>query len=382
MAAVDRAMYRLGRRLIDRFIQNDIPFTGVLGLAANADVSADPASFLRTHVNNLNDPKVLGIAERQLDVLLNTEDEVRERLAKFARAMRDVAEFQTRTGCPTTTALYGCRLGMSLVTEEICQERDPLGLAPDEHTAEDDERRVEEAAAMCGASPTVESFLETMRSLKYKYEPFEWVYEGLDPIMMRTILHCRTGPGRKKCTPAALALALATVGERAGLKLLPMPAFAASQAQSVGAAKIDLSILEGLSDDALLRMRSKTQAVAPEPSTWLLRVVNDGPADGPAEKIGDRGEIDEKNWIDCKQGSVVGEDEVAARFPGLADYDVARWRAESVLKTWQGLVDLAIQAHTRRGESDAVANWLYVKLALDVFALEWERALEMPEIAV
>ena len=45
-------------------------------------------------------------------------------------------------------------------------------------------------------------------------------------------------------------------------------------------------------------------------------------------------------------------------------------------------VDLAIQAHTRRGESDAVANWLYVKLALDVFALEWERALTTPEIAV
>lgn len=82
------------------------------------------------------------------------------------------------------------------------------------------------------------------------------------------------------------------------------------------------------------------------------------------------------------QGLVVGEEEVSARFPDLAGYDVARWRAESALKTWQGLVDLAIQAHTRRGESDAVANWLYVKLALDVFALEWERALTTPEIAV
>ena len=380
MAAVDRAMYRLGRRLIDRFTQNDIPFTGVLGLASNADVSADPSPFLRTHVNELNDPKVLGIVERQLDVLLNTEDEVRERLAKFARAMREVAEFRTRTGCPTKTALYGCRLGMSLITEEICQERDPLGLDPDEHTDEDDDRRIEEAAAMCGSSPTVDSFLETLRSLKFRYEPFEWVYEGLDPIMMRTVLHSRTGPGRKKCTPAALALAMASVGERAGLKLLPMPAFAASQSGSQDAAKLDMSLLEGLSDDALLRMRSKTQAVAPEPSTWLLRVVSDeeyGPSDG--------GDIDrnaKKKWIDCKQGLLVGEEEMAARFPGLAGCDVARWRAESALKTWQGLVDLTIQAHTRRGESDAVANWLYVKLALDVFALEWERALQKPEIGV
>ncbi len=380
MAAVDRAMYRLGRRLVDRFILNDIPFTGVLGLAANADLSADPATFLRTHVADLNDPKVLGIAERQLDVLLSTEEEVRERLAKFARAMRQVAEFRTRTGCPTSSALYGCRLGMSLITEEIRQERDPLGLDPVEHTDEDDERRIEEAVAICGANPTAEAFLEAMRSLKYKYEPFEWVYEGLDPILMSTILNCRTGPGRKKCTPAALALALATVGERVGLKLLPMPAFAASQSGGTGGKgvdqQLDLSLLEGLSDDALLRMRSKSQAVAPEPSTWLLRVDNDGSAaDSEADRCVNR-------WIDCKQGLVVGEEEVSARFPDLAGYDVARWRAESALKTWQGLVDLAIQAHTRRGESDAVANWLYVKLALDVFALEWERALTTPEIAV
>lgn len=370
MTAADRAMYRLGRRLIGRFIQNDIPFTGVLGAAANYDLTTDPATFLRAHPN-LNDPKNLGIVERQLDVLCNTEEEVRVRLAKFAAAMREVTEFRARSACPTRVALYGCRLGMSLMTEEILLERDPLGLEPHEFTEEDDEERVEEGVVACGANPTVDSFLEVMRSLKYKYEPFEWVYEGLDPIMMRSVLQGRTGPNRKKCTPAALALALSTIGERAGLLLLPMPAFALSEGSSNSKAKFDMSLLEGLPEDAALRMRSKTQAVAPEPSTWLLRVASDR-KDGSYH--------DAKKWIDCKQGAVVGEDEMSARFPVLADYDLSRWRSESVLKTWQGLVDLALQAHTRRGESDSVANWLYVKLGLDVFALEWERALSTPEI--
>ncbi len=372
MAAVDRAMHRLTRRLIDRYIQNDIPFAGVIGVAANYDLTTDPEALLRAHPQ-LNDPKNLAVAERQLDVLLNTEDDVRERMAKWAGAMRAVADFRARNGCPTETALYGCRLGMSLITEEICHERDPLGLEPSLYTDEDDERRIDEAAASCitgGRTPGAAAFLEAMRSLKYKYEPFEWVYEGLDPIMVRSVLHGRSGPDRKKCTPAALALALSTIGERVGLNLLPMPTFGMSQHATEE--KLDVSLLEGLSEDAALRMRSKTQAVAPEPSTWLLR-VDDGKEDR---------EEGHETWIDCKQGVVVGGEEVSSRFPGLAAYGSARVRSESVLRTWQGLVDLAVQAHTRRGESDSVAGWLYVKLSLDCFAGEWARALTAPEIRV
>ena len=78
----------------------------------------------------------------------------------------------------------------------------------------------------------------------------------------------------------------------------------------------------------------------------------------------------------------MGGEEVSSRFPGLAAYGSARVRSESVLRTWQGLVDLAVQAHTRRGESDSVAGWLYVKLSLDCFAGEWARALTAPEIRV
>ena len=364
-------MYRLSRRLVDRFVENEIPFTGVLGLAANYDLTTD-SSFLRAHPE-LNDPKNLAIAERQLNVLLHTEDEIRERMAKWAEAMREVVAFRAQSGCPTATALYGSRLGMSLITEQICLEQDPLGLEEGARAdAEEAEgRRIEEVASLVSADPqsttSIDGFLETMRSLKYTYEPFEWVYEGLDPIMMRFALQGRTGSGlesRNKCTPAALALALSTIGERIGLNLLPIPAFGASYGGE--AMPLDASLLEGLSEDAALRMRSKTQAVAPEPNTWLL--------------FADKKNDENSTWIDCKQGVVVAGREVSERFPSLAGYGASRARSESVLRTWQGLVDLAIQAHTRRGESDSVAGWLYVKLSLDVFAGEWERALQAPEI--
>jgi hypothetical protein len=371
MTAADRMLYRLGLRLAQKFDSQNIPFSGVRGVAANWQMTG-PATFLRNDPR-LNDPRYLGVVERQLAVLMHTEEEVRERMAKWASAMREVAEFRAQGGCQTAAALHGCRVGMGLVTDEICLERDPLGLETNAYTQEDDERRIDEAVSACGRNPSVDSFLESMRSLKYRYEPFEWVYEGLDPIMMRTALHGRTGPDRKKSTPAALAAALSTIGERVGLMLLPMPAFAVLHGeQGNGQEHMDVSLLEGLSEDAAMRMRSKTQAVAPEPSTWLLRVVEDGDSDGQGNGH------NPVRWIDCKQGVVV--DDISARFPELATYSLSRWRTESVLKTWQGLVDLAIQAHTRRGESDSVANWLYVKLSLDVFAVEWERALAVPEI--
>ena len=47
-----------------------------------------------------------------------------------------------------------------------------------------------------------------------------------------------------------------------------------------------------------------------------------------------------------------------------------------VLRTWQGLARLAIQAHQRRGESDLVAHWMYVLLALDTRAPEWDHMLQ------
>jgi hypothetical protein len=40
----------------------------------------------------------------------------------------------------------------------------------------------------------------------------------------------------------------------------------------------------------------------------------------------------------------------------------------------------AMQAHQRRGESDLVAHWMYVVMALDPGADEWDWALAGPQI--
>lgn len=41
------------------------------------------------------------------------------------------------------------------------------------------------------------------------------------------------------------------------------------------------------------------------------------------------------------------------------------------MAVWRALLRTIIQAHQRRGESDLVAHWTYVLLALDPGAAEW-----------
>jgi hypothetical protein len=364
--AVDRLLYRRGLKLIKSFQQYDVPFTGIQGVKVNWDF-APAETFLRDP--ELNCTRNLGLTERQLRVLLDTEEEIRDSMSRWEATVRSMAAKRVLATCETRAALLGCQAGMNLVTDEIRRQRDPLGL---EHTGESeiqDEELITEAAAAVkretGGAATVEGFLSCVRTkLKYKYEAFEWVYEGLDPIMSSTVLRSRVE--KKKWSPAALALALSSIGEHAGLMLIPMPAFVQEQAGTSSQNDALDEVLKTLPQDAALRLSSKTQGVAPEPGTWFLRV--DGGNDAETTPT----------YIDCKKGTILRD--ISEKYPVLARYSLSRWRRECVLRTWQGLVDLAIQAHTRRGESDLVANWIYIKLCLDPLAVEWERALTEPEI--
>ena len=42
---------------------------------------------------------------------------------------------------------------------------------------------------------------------------------------------------------------------------------------------------------------------------------------------------------------------------------------------WAYLAGLVVQCYQRRGRSDDVASWVYVKMAVDVHAPEWEQFL-------
>ena len=56
------------------------------------------------------------------------------------------------------------------------------------------------------------------------------------------------------------------------------------------------------------------------------------------------------------------------------------WRPRAALAAWRHMARTATQAHQRRGESDHVAHWMYVVMALDPGAEEWEWALQGPQL--
>ena len=205
--------------------------------------------------------------------------------------------------------------------------------------------------------------------MKLRYEPFEWVYEGFTRLCLPDVLRGRKG------APAALAIAAAAVGRRVGVPLLPMPA-AAIEA-GAGSLGVDAGLgmaLESLPPDLALRVGTRTQAVAPGPGPWVLLL--DDPAlqdDAPLSSA-------PSLFLDPGKGDLLTPAACAERHPDVAGVSPGQWRQRCVLRTWQGLARLAIQAHQRRGESDLVAHWVYVGLALDPQAPEWARALSSPEL--
>ncbi len=58
------------------------------------------------------------------------------------------------------------------------------------------------------------------------------------------------------------------------------------------------------------------------------------------------------------------------------DLQAAPWRWDvSVLQVLAEFARVAVTAHQRRGESDAVAFWMYQLMALDCMAPEWQHVM-------
>lgn len=262
------------------------------------------------------------------------------------------------------TSIFGCQIGMETISRQINGIIDPFDLEP---RAKVTIENIAEEMSVClpdisslSERERLEVFVDGMyRRLKYKYEPFEWLYEGLKPILMENVLYSKKG------TPAALSLFLSAIGEKIGLMLLPMPNIQTHQANFIDN-EIYSSFLDSLPSDAALRLKSKTQSIIPEPDTWFLRLDNE--------------DMDTPLYINCKKGEVMDINDMLEKNEILANMTLAEWRQQSILRTWSGLVNLAVQAHQRRGESDLVAHWIYIKLALDPLASEWERAISPPEL--
>lgn len=273
-----------------------------------------------------------------------------------------------RVSRESESSVFGCLLGMNTISEQIREIQDPLALNEASEvnvdtllneTAKTVKSLMEAKDSGSTKESQLQSFVERIyKDMKFKYEPFEWLYEGLDPILVSHLLQ------RKKGTPASLALCLSALGGRVGLPLLPMPLLESSE--NTVSTHIQDSYLETLSPDAALKLRSKTQSVVPSPSSWFLRL--------------DHSNQGEALYVDCKNGSILNYHDMIEKHPRLGQMSMAEWREQCVLRTWSGLVQLAIQAHQRRGESDLVSHWIFIKLCLDPLAPEWERAMSTPEV--
>ena len=288
-----------------------------------------------------------------------------------------------------STAAAACEAGMELLTEHVLNLTDPLGIyttLEEENNLDDEDERgleVEELAKLIldraaassnkidpSSDPsfiserlhTLVDVLYRTDKVKLKYEPFEWVYEGLSPLLLPKVLKNRKG------TPAALAIAAAAVGRRVGVPLLPMPA---APIEAGAGQDPDSAIqLENLPPDLQQRVSSSTQAAAPGPGRWLLKVFNN--KDVEMEDLG--------LYLDPTNGEILSSSQVLEKFPAVGHLSPSEWQQQCVLRTWQGLCRIAMQAHQRRGESDFVAHWMYICLALDPGAPEWGRALALPEV--
>jgi Transglutaminase-like superfamily len=298
---------------------------------------------------------------------------------------------------------------MGLLTEHVLNLTDPLGILNSlEYEEEDEEERglgIEELAQLAlkqcsGAASTkrknpsdilgrlhaLVDVLYRTPKIKLKYEPFEWVYEGLSPLLLDKVLRKRKG------TPAALAIAATAIGRRVNIPLLPMPA---AGIEAGAGQDPDAAIpVENLPPELQQRVSSSTQAAAPGPGQWLLKLFDNSSSGTSStsnvltnisENISNTNDTVEEIedlglYLDPSNGAILSSLEVKERFPAVGHLSPAEWQQQSVLRTWQGLSRIAMQAHQRRGESDFVAHWMFICLALDPSAPEWKRALAAPEV--
>ncbi|KAG7668599.1 hypothetical protein Ndes2526B_g03781 [Nannochloris sp. 'desiccata'] len=425
MGRPEKALYASAQRLLRRFEAEQIPFIGPIG----SDLVAwnlNPATSLTAWFHRDSTApgsasleeglQLLSRLESQLAVLKECEEDTRDALGDWADLAQKYqippSSHLSFAGVPAYMAAAACEAGMELLTEHVLNLTDPLGIygSLDEEQEDEDERglgveelaqTVLQRAAATGIDLTNKSdisgrlhalvdVLYRTPKIKLKYEPFEWVYEGLNPLLLPKVLRKRKG------TPAALAVAAAAVGRRVNVSLLPMPA--ASIEAGAGQDPDAAIPVENLPPDLQQRVSSSTQAAAPGPGQWLLKVFADTSTSRSPEDTLNRSneeynsvkgnnnnnngvEIEDLGlYVDPSNGHILSSLEIQTKFPAVGHLSPAEWQEQSVLRTWQGLCRIAMQAHQRRGESDFVAHWMFICLALDPSAPEWNRALAAPEV--
>ncbi|DBB12185.1 hypothetical protein WJX82_000627 [Trebouxia sp. C0006] len=205
---------------------------------------------------------------------------------------------------------------------------------------------------------------------RFRQDPFEWVYEGLSPLDMLDVL--TSGKG----ISLTLAITFAGVARELGIPVSLLPILEAPVPE--------LAIPENIRH----RQATQTIATAPEPNAWLVRT--EWPAQMAALQHGAKhpeqqtpvprdmhatnAEELQPCFADPVKGSVMSLADCQAKYPHMQL--AAQWRWDvSVLQVLAEFPRVAVTAHQRRGESDAVAFWMYQLMALDCMAPEWQHVM-------
>jgi hypothetical protein len=171
--------------------------------------------------------------------------------------------------------------------------------------------RVEQARALADS---------LYRRQRFKFEPFEWVYEGLDPLLLPPRLQ------RRKLAPLTLALVAAGVGRRLGLPLLPVPAepegeIVATVVEGPGGGPAGAQGLpmEQLRPDVAQRYAGRSQGLAPASGPWVL-LLDSGSGSGSSGDWGPAEAGGGQQWqhvMDASSGELLEAAAAQLKHPDL-----------------------------------------------------------------
>ncbi|PRW61057.1 2-dehydro-3-deoxyphosphooctonate aldolase [Chlorella sorokiniana] len=403
MPKADARLYAALLRTGARFRTAGMPLLGVAGTDCVCWDLSWPATVRR---ELQSPPPGVGLAEgaqalsklqRQLGLLLQAEEHTREALAEWAALADRFAARQSEHYSSALSLAVATEAGLALLSRQAQHLADPLQLELQED-AEQAEAGAEalsldELAAAVrqqypqlflgssgggGSAGSMEVQVQQALALagvlyrqqRFKHEPFEWVYEGLQPLLLPPRLW------RRKLAPLTLATVAAGVAQRLGLQLLPVPAepdaeiAAGMQEGPAGGAAAQGGLpLEQLRSDVAQRYAGRASAAAPELGPWLLLLPDHGTMQQQGQQVG----VQWQHAMDACGGQLIDAADALRQYPALQQ--PAGPRLLSPLLGWQHMVRTVIQAHQRRGESDLVAHWVYVLLALDPQAPEWGHML-------
>eukprot|EP00877_Chromochloris_zofingiensis_P009573 jgi/Chrzof1/486/Cz01g17160.t1 len=395
--SVQRTVYRHLLRAVRGFHRDEIPLTGVIGLRT-VSYLLDPAGYLSqefklrreaTSIDTALSEAFYGLRTlpQQAAVLKGAEEETTQALAHWSTLQNSLASQQHISSIRAAEAaawliyrLTKVQDTMQMVDEdEIRQQQITMEDAIKQAHQQLDSlsNQIRQTHEHLFGKPGLQDLSERTTdqlaaiskhlfgTLRFKYEPVEWVYEGLSPLLLPDVLDRRTG------IPLSLALVYAAVAERLGVpvELVCVHDF---DMPGIGSGPVHL---QDLPPEVAVKQAGRAIAAAPAPNTWLIRAA--------ATPSAPEGAV----YVDVtRKGLLMDQTQYMARYGSLGAQQSgspgsshtagsSRVPAAPVVAIWADMVRTLVLAYQRRGESDLVAHYLYQLLALDTNATEWQHAL-------